>query len=53
MTTRFNKAKLAKIQEKKAKIGLTSGLLMRKCQRDVEPPKDDPMVTSPIATSVP
>jgi len=53
MTTRFNKAKLVEIQEKKAKTGLTDGLLTRKCQRDAEPPKDNPMVTSPIATSIP
>ena len=45
MTTRFNKAKLAEIQEKKAKTGLTDGLLTRKRQRDAEPPKDNPMVT--------
>lgn len=51
--TRFSKTKLAKIQEKKAKASLTSGHLMRKCQRDAEPPKDDPVVTSPIAKSVP
>ena len=52
MTTRFSKAKLAEVQEKKAKASLTSGLLTRKCQRDVEPPKDNPMVTSPVAKSV-
>ncbi|KAL0015183.1 hypothetical protein SO802_002252 [Lithocarpus litseifolius] len=53
MTTRFSKAKLAEIQEKKAKTSLAGSLLMRKRQRDAEPPKDDLMVTSPIATSVP
>lgn len=53
MTTKFSKGKLAKIQEKKAKAGLTGGLLIRKCQRDSEPPKDDPMVTLPIAKSKP
>ena len=30
MTTRFSKAKLADVQEKKAKAGLTGGLLTRK-----------------------
>ncbi|KAK9990788.1 hypothetical protein SO802_025773 [Lithocarpus litseifolius] len=45
-------AKLVEVQEKKAKVGLTGGLLTRKRQRDVEPPKDDPMVTSPVAKSV-
>ena len=29
------------------------GLLTRKCQRDSEPPKDDPEVTLPIAKSMP
>ena len=53
MTTRFNKAKLAEIQEKKTKASLTGGLLTRKRQRDVESPKDDPMVTSPVANSAP
>nr|POE68675.1 hypothetical protein CFP56_68217 [Quercus suber] len=53
MMTRFSKTKLADIQEKKAKASLTSGHLTRKCQRDAEPPKDDPAVTSPIAKSVP
>nr|POE50008.1 hypothetical protein CFP56_33350 [Quercus suber] len=53
MTTKFSKAKLAEIQEKKAKGGLTGGLLTRKCQRNTETPKDDPMVASPIAKSVP
>lgn len=53
MTTRFSKAKLAKVQDKKAKGSLTGGLLMRKCQRDMETPKDDPMLTSLIAKSIP
>lgn len=53
MTTRFSKAKLAKIQEKKAKVGSTRGLLTRKRQRDNEPPKDDPMVTLPVAKFIP
>ena len=52
MKTRFSKAKLAEVQEKKAKASLTGGLLTRKHQRDMKPPKDDPMVTSPIAKSV-
>ena len=42
MTTKFSKAKMAEIQEKKAKAGLMGGLLTRKCQWDSEPPKDDP-----------
>ena len=46
MTTRFNKVKLAEVQEKKAKDGLTGGLLTRKFQRESEPSKDDPIVTS-------
>ena len=50
--TKFNKAKLAKVWKKKAKGGLTSDLLTRKCQRDMETPKDNPMLTSPIAKSV-
>ena len=53
MMTKFSKAKLAKIQEKKAKGDLTGSLLTRKCQRDTETPKDNPMVTSPVAKSVP
>ncbi|KAL0015700.1 hypothetical protein SO802_002769 [Lithocarpus litseifolius] len=53
MTTKFSKPKMAEIQEKKAKAGLTDGLLMRKCQRDSEPPKDDPRVTLPVAKSTP
>ena len=32
MPSRFSKAKLTEIREKKAKVGLTSGLLTRKCQ---------------------
>ncbi|KAL0008668.1 hypothetical protein SO802_010170 [Lithocarpus litseifolius] len=51
ITTRFSKAKLAEVQEKKAKAGLTSGLLTRKCQRKSEPSKDDPVVTSSVAKS--
>nr|POE80499.1 hypothetical protein CFP56_04857 [Quercus suber] len=42
---------MAEIQEKKAKVGLMGGLLARKCQRDSEPPKEDPMVTSLVAKS--
>nr|POE86749.1 hypothetical protein CFP56_15459 [Quercus suber] len=53
MTTRFSKAKLTEIREKKSKVGLTGGLLMRKHQQDNKPPKDDPMVTSPIVKVVP
>ena len=53
MMTRFNKAKLAEIKEKKAKGGLTGGLLTRKRQRETEIPKDDPMMTSPITKSIP
>nr|POE89514.1 hypothetical protein CFP56_50239 [Quercus suber] len=53
MITRFSKVNLAKIQEKKAKVGLTGGLLTRKHQRDSKLPKDDPMVTSPIAKAIP
>lgn len=52
MTIGFSKAKLAKIQEKKAKVGLAGGLLTRKCQRDSEPPKDDPVVTFPIIKAI-
>ena len=50
---RFSKGKLAEVLEKKAKTGLKGGLLMRKHQRDSEPTKDDPMVASPVTTSVP
>ena len=53
MTTKFSKAKMAEIQEKKAKAGLTGGFLKRKCQQDSEPPKDDPRVTLPVAKSTP
>lgn len=53
LTTRFSKAKLAEVQEKKARAGLTSSLLTRKRQRDAEAPKDDPMMTSLIAMSIP
>ena len=53
MMTGFSKTKLVKIREKKAKVGSTSGLLMRKCKRDDEPPKNDPMVTLPIAKVIP
>lgn len=49
MTTRFSEAKLAETQEKMDRGGLTGGLLTGKCQRDMETPKDDPMVTSPVA----
>nr|POE57951.1 hypothetical protein CFP56_38314 [Quercus suber] len=52
MTTRFSKPKLAKVQEKKAKASLIGGLLTRKRQGDTEPPKDNLMVTSPIAKFV-
>ena len=53
MPTRFSKGKLAEVQEKKAKTGLKEGLLLRKRQRDNEPTKEDPMVTSPVVSSVP
>ncbi|KAL0008460.1 hypothetical protein SO802_009962 [Lithocarpus litseifolius] len=52
MTTKFNKAKLAEIQENEAKGGLTGGLLTRKRQREMEIPKDDPMMTSLVTKSV-
>ena len=53
MATIFSKGKLAEIQEKKAKASLMGGLQTRKRQRDNEPLKDDPMVTSPVAKSQP
>ena len=49
--TRFSQGKLAEIQDKKVKAGLTSGILTRKHQQDNKPLKDDPMVTSPVAKS--
>ena len=49
MTTRFSKAKLAEAQEKKAKAGLSGGLLSSKLQRENEPSKDDVVVTSSVA----
>nr|POE94901.1 hypothetical protein CFP56_72319 [Quercus suber] len=51
MTTRFSKAKLDEAQKKKAKAGLTSGLQLRKHQRESEPPKDNAVVTSSVAKS--
>lgn len=53
MATRFSKGKLAEVQEKKAKMGLKKGILSRKRQRDNRPTKEDPMVTSPIVSSIP
>ena len=47
--TRFSKTKLTKVQEIKARIGLSSGLLLRKRQRESKPSKDDVMVTSLVA----
>lgn len=41
MTTRFSKGKLAKVQEKKAKVGLKEGLLLRKRRRENELSKGD------------
>lgn len=51
MMTRFSKAKLADVQEKKAKDDLTGGLLTRKCQRESKPSKEDLVVTSSVAKS--
>ena len=51
MTTRFIKQKLAEAQEKKAKGGLVSGLLSKKCLKVGDVSKDDPVVTSPSAYS--
>ena len=51
MTTRFNKQKLAKAQEKKAKGGLVNGLLSRKHSKVDDVSKDDPVVTPPSAHS--
>jgi len=51
MTTIFSKGKLAEIQKKKAKVSLMGGLQTRKRQRDNEPLKDDPTVTSSVAKS--
>nr|POF14747.1 hypothetical protein CFP56_47355 [Quercus suber] len=53
MTTRFNMGKLAEVQEKKAKTSPKGSLLTRKHQRHIRLTKDDPMVTSPVTTSVP
>lgn len=51
MMTRFSKAKLADVQEKKAKDDLIGGLLTRKCQRESKPSKEDLVVTSSVAKS--
>ena len=48
MTTRFNKQKLAKARQKKARGGLISGLLLRKHLKVGDASKDDPMVTPPF-----
>nr|POE61763.1 hypothetical protein CFP56_74900 [Quercus suber] len=53
MTTWFNMGELAEVQEKKAKTSPKGGLLTRKHQRHIRLTKDDPMVTSPVTTSVP
>lgn len=53
MTIRFSKGKLVEVQEKKVKTGLKGGLLTRKRQRENELNKEDPMVTSPVVTSMP
>ena len=50
MTTRFNKWKLAKAQEKKAKGGTVSGRLSKKKAGDVS--KRDPVTTLPPAHSL-
>nr|POF22558.1 hypothetical protein CFP56_40555 [Quercus suber] len=50
MTTRFSNAKLTEAQEEKAKAGLTSGLLLRKRQRENEPSKEETVMTSSMAT---
>ena len=48
MATRFNKGKLAELQEKKVMVGLKEGLLSRKRHKDNEPSKgEDLVVTSP------
>lgn len=49
--TRFSNAKLAEVQGKKDKVGLTGGLLTRKCQRENESSKDDIVVTSSVSKS--
>nr|POE80503.1 hypothetical protein CFP56_04861 [Quercus suber] len=47
MATRFNKGKLAEVQEKKAMVGLKEGILSRKHCRDNEPSKgEDLAITS-------
>ena len=44
MTTRFSKQKLAKAQDKKAKGGIVSGLLSKKCSKMGDVSKEDPVV---------
>ena len=51
MTTRFSKQKLAEAQEKKAKGGLVSGLLSKKCSKTDDVSKEVPVVTPPPAHS--
>lgn len=51
MKTRFSKSKLTKAQETKAKASLIGGLLLMKCQRESESPKDNAVVTSSVAKS--
>ena len=46
MTTRFSKQKLVEAQEKKAKGGLISGILSKKCSKVRDVSKDDPVVTA-------
>ena len=47
MATQFSKGKLAEVQEKKEKVGLKEGLLLRKRCRDNKPSKgDNHVVTS-------
>nr|POE73726.1 hypothetical protein CFP56_62796 [Quercus suber] len=52
MTTRFSKQKLAEAQEKKAKGGLVSGLLLKKRSKVGDVSKDDQVVTPPSAHSL-
>ena len=51
MTTRFSKQNLAEAQEKKAKSGLISGLLSRKCLKASDVSKDNPIVNPPSTHS--
>nr|POF23520.1 hypothetical protein CFP56_49197 [Quercus suber] len=52
MTTRFSKQKFAEAQEKKAKGGLISGLLSKKCSKTGDVSKEDPVVTPPPTHSL-